>query len=220
MVMNKKLLLLGGGGHCKSVIDSLAKTECYTEIGIIDKKQNIGKNILGFPIIGCDDDLLNLYQNGYYSAFITVGSVGNPVIRVKLFKMLKNIGFEIPNIIDPNAIVSEHVTLEEGIYVGKNAVINAGNFIEKCAIINTGSIVEHDCFIGQFSHISPGSVLCGEVQIGEYTHVGARSVVKQQVKIGANTLIGMGSVVLKNIPENVMAYGNPCKEVATLCTHI
>ena len=62
--------------------------------------------------------------------------------------------------------------------------------------------------------------MCGEVQIGEYTHVGARSVVKQQVKIGANTLIGMGSVVLKNIPENVMAYGNPCKEVATLCTHI
>jgi sugar O-acyltransferase, sialic acid O-acetyltransferase NeuD family len=214
--MNKKLLLLGGGGHCKSVIDSLLKTKSYTEVGIIDKKENVGKSILGIPIIGCDDDLFELYQNGYNNAFITIGSIGNPSIRVKLFKVIKEIGFEIPNIIDFNSIISEHVTLEEGIFVGKNAVINAGSFIENCAIINTGSIVEHDCIIGQFSHIAPGTVLCGEVQIGEHTHVGARSVVKQQVKIGANTLIGMGSVVLKNVPENVIAYGNPCKEVTTL----
>lgn len=216
MEMNKKLLLIGGGGHCKSVIDSLLKINSYAEIGIIDKKENIGKFILGIPIIGCDDDLSELYQNGYTNAFITVGSIGNSNIRVKLFKLIKDIGFDIPNIIDCTAIISEHVTLEEGIYVAKNAVINAGSSIKKCAIINTGSIIEHDCIIGQFSHISPGSVLCGEVQIGEYTHIGAKSAVKQQVKIGANTLIGMGSVILKNIPENVIAYGNPCKEVTAL----
>lgn len=216
MVMNKKLLLLGGGGHCKSVIDSLSKTGCYTEIGIIDKKENIGKTTLGFPIIGCDEDLLMLYQNGYNNAFITVGGIGDSIIRVELFKKIKDIGFKIPNIIDPTAVVSEYATLAEGIYVGKNAVINAGSFIEKCAIINTGSIIEHDCIIGQFSHISPGSVLCGEVQIGENTHVGARTVVKQQVKIGANTMIGMGSTVLKNIPDNVIAFGDPCEEAMTL----
>jgi sugar O-acyltransferase (sialic acid O-acetyltransferase NeuD family) len=216
MVKNNKLLLLGGGGHCKSVIDSLLKTNSYTEVGIIDKKENVGESILGVPIIGYDDDLFKLYHNGYNNAFITIGSIGNPSIRVKLFKVIEEIGFEIPNIIDINAIISEHVTLEKGIYIGKNAVINAGSFIGKCAIINTASILEHDCIIGKFSHISPGSVLCGEVKIGEYTHIGARSVVKQQVKIGANSLIGMGSVVLKNISENVMAYGNPCKEVAAL----
>lgn len=216
MVINKKLLLLGGGGHCKSVLDSLLKIKFYNEIGIIDKKENVGKTILTVPIIGCDDDLLKLYQNGYDGAFVTVGSIGNPSIRVKLFRLLEDIGFEIPNIIDPTAIISEDATLAEGIYVGKNAVINAGSFIEKCAIINTGSIIEHDCMIGQFSHIAPGTVLCGEVQIGEYTHVGAGSVIKQQVKIGANTLIGMGSVVLENVPENVVAYGNPCKGATTL----
>jgi acetyltransferase-like isoleucine patch superfamily enzyme len=49
--------------------------------------------------------------------------------------------------------------------------------------------------------------------VGDYTHIGAGSVVKQQTAIGANTLIGMGSVVLKNISDNVTAYGNPCREV-------
>ncbi|EJO5346070.1 acetyltransferase [Clostridium botulinum] len=214
--MNKKLLLLGGGGHCKSVLDSLINKKIYSEIGIIDKKDNIGKYVLGVPVIGCDQDLFKLYEKGYKYAFVTVGSIGNSINRVKLFKNLKRIGFEIPNIIDSTAIISEHVVLAEGIYIGKNVVVNVGSYIDKGAIINTGSIIEHDCIIGEFSHVSPGSVLCGEVQIGPNTHVGARSVVKQQVKIGENTLIGMGSVVLKNVSENVVAYGNPCKEVTVL----
>jgi sugar O-acyltransferase (sialic acid O-acetyltransferase NeuD family) len=216
MMKHKKLLLLGGGGHCKSVMDSLFRTDCYSEVGIISKRDEIGKKILGVPIIGYDDDLPALYKKGYNYAFITVGSIGNTDVRVNLLKVLEDIGFEIPNIIDPSAEISEHVTLAKGIYVGKNTVINVGSNIEKCAIINTGSIIEHDCIIGEFSHISPGSVLCGEVYIGAYSHIGAKSVVKQQVKIGINTIIGMGSVVLKNVSDNVVAYGNPCKEATKL----
>jgi len=214
--MNKKLILLGGGGHCKSVLDSLLNMKAYTEIGIIDKKENIGKSILGVPIIGCDEDLSELYQREYTYAFVTVGSIGNPILRVRLFTELERIGFNIPNIIDLTAVISKNATIAKGIYIGKNAIINVGSSIENGAIINTGSIVEHDCIVGEFSHISPGSILCGEVQIGPYTHIGAKSVVKQQIKIGANTLIGMGSVVLKNVPGNVVAYGNPCKEVRIL----
>ncbi|WHE06691.1 acetyltransferase [Thermoanaerobacterium thermosaccharolyticum] len=210
--MSKKLLLLGGGGHCKSVLDSLNFSK-YSEIGIVDKKESIGKVILNIPVIGTDDDLEKLYRMGYNYAFVTVGSTGDPSIRIKLFNILEKIGFEILNVIDPTAIVSKYATLENGIYVGKNAVINAGSFIGKGTIINTASSIDHDCNIGQFVHIAPGCVLCGEVKIGEYTHIGARSVIKQRIEIGANSLIGMGSVVLKNISKNVVAYGNPCKEV-------
>nr|WP_300383511.1 acetyltransferase [Clostridium sp.] len=214
--MNKKLLLIGGGGHCKSVIDSILAMEYYSEIGIIDKNSNIGNNILGIPIIGCDNDLLKLYESGYNNAFVTVGSIGNPSTRIRLFHDIKKIGFNIPNIIDPTSSISKHITLEEGIYIGKNAVINAGSYIKISSIINTGSIIEHDCFIGEFSHISPGSVLCGGVHIGDNTHIGAKSVIRQQINVGNNTIIGIGSVVLKNIPDNVIAYGNPCKEVGIL----
>ncbi|PHS31927.1 MAG: serine acetyltransferase [Alkaliphilus sp.] len=211
--MDKKILLIGGGGHCKSVVDSLLQTNQYSEIGIIDKKENIGILTLSIPVIGCDDDLSKLYGEGYRYAFITVGSIGNTKLRTKLFEMIEKIGFEIPSIIDDTAIVSKHVRIKKGVFVGKNAVINAGTFIGKGAIINTSATIEHDCKIEEFTHIAPDAVLCGEVQIGANTHIGARSVVKQQSKIGANTIIGMGSVVLKDVKEDIIAYGNPCKEV-------
>lgn len=216
MEKNKKILLIGGGGHCKSVLDSLLKANLYDEIAIIDRKENIGKKIFGVDIIGCDNDLSELYKKGYKYAFITIGSIGNPSIRIRLSNLIKKIGFQTPNIVDPTATLSENVHLSEGIYIGKNSIINAGSLIERFAIINTGSIVEHDCIIGEFSHVSPGCVLCGGVQVSRGSHIGAGSVIKQQVKIGLNTLIGMGSVVLEDIAEGVLAYGNPCKEVRML----
>jgi sugar O-acyltransferase (sialic acid O-acetyltransferase NeuD family) len=212
--MNKKLLLIGGGGHCKSVLDSLLAVKYYTEVGIIDRKENLGKFVFDIPVIGSDSDLGDLYHNGYTYAFVTLGSIGNSTTRVKLFMELKQIGFEIPNIVDSTAIVSRNVFLEKGVYVGKNAIINVDTSIGRGAIINTAATIEHDCQIGEFVHIAPGSVLCGQVQIGAYTHIGAKSVVKQQVKIGANTIIGMGSVVLRNVPEDMVAFGNPCKVVS------
>lgn len=211
--MNKKILLVGGGGHCKSVLDTLIETKQYSEIGIIDKCENIGKHILGISIIGCDDDLSKFHKNGYNYAFVTIGSVGNTKHRIRLFDFLEKIGFDIPNIVDSTSVISENANMSRGIYVGKNAVINAGASIDKGAIINTSATIEHDCTVGSFSHISTGSVLCGEVHIGDNVHIGANSVIKQQVKIGANTIIGMGSVVLNDIAGFMIAYGNPCKEV-------
>ncbi|KJS19603.1 MAG: serine acetyltransferase [Clostridiaceae bacterium BRH_c20a] len=211
--MDKKIILVGGGGHCKSVLDSLLELNRFSEIGIIDKKENKGKRILGIPIIGCDDDLLRLISEGFKYAFVTVGSIGNPNLRTKLFNQLKEIGFEIPNIVDHSATVSRHVKMETGIFVGKNAVINAGSRINKGVIINTGAIIEHDCIIEKFVHIAPGVVLSGEVHIGANTHVGANSVIKQRLKIGSDSIIGMGSVVSKDVEDHMLAYGNPCKGV-------
>ena len=214
--MNKNILLVGGGGHCKSVLDSLLSSNEYNKIGIIDIKENIGKTILGMPIIGSDDDLLNLFNNGYKYAFVTMGSVGNPKVRIKIFEILNNIGYEIPNIIDNSAVVSNFSNLKKGIFIGKNAIVNAGVTINDGAIINAGSIVEHDCNIGAFVHIAPGSVLGGEVTIEQNSHIGSNSSIKQQVHIGFNSIIGIGSVVTKNIGDNVIAYGNPCMEVKSI----
>lgn len=213
--MSKKILLVGGGGHCKSVLDSLLEQEEFSEIAIVDVKENIGKEVLGVPVIGCDDNLPELFTEGYKYAFVTVGSIGNPILRIKLFNTLGEIGFEIPNIIDSSAIISRHSRIEAGIFVGKNAVINAGSTIHKGVIINTGAIIEHDCLIGAFAHIAPGSVLSGEVQVGKNTHIGANCVIKQQLRIGSDTIVGMGSVVLKDIEDNIIAYGNPCRGVRT-----
>lgn len=214
--MNKRILLIGGGGHCKSVLDSLLELSEYAEIGIVDRKENLGKLVMGVPFVGCDDDLPALFKDGYGYAFVTVGSIGNPTLRIKLFNLLSEIGYEIPVIIDNSAKVSKYATVEQGVFIGKQSILNAGALIQKGAILNSGSIVDHDCQIGAFSHIAPGAVLGGEVVVGENSHVGSNATVKQQIHIGSNSIIGMGSVVLQNIDSNTMAYGNPCREVKKL----
>lgn len=218
----KKILLLGAGGHCLSVLDSLLSSYDYREIGIIEKKENITvlsdnikkqDMISGIPILGDDDDLCQLYEDGYAEAFITVGSIGDASVRARLYHMIKDIGYHIPNIIDKTGVISPYVKLGEGIYVGKNAIINAGAQIRNGAIINTASIIEHECVIGEFVHVAPGSIICGNVHIESGTHIGAGSVIKQGLQIGEETMIGAGSIVVKNIGSHTTAYGNPCKEV-------
>lgn len=214
--MSDKILLVGGGGHCKSVLDCIVDMGIYSEIGIIDLRENIGNDVMGVPIIGCDDNLEALYAEGYKYAFVTVGGIGNPAVRINLFRRLCQIGFSIPNIIAASACISRNVVLGKGIFIGKNAIVNAGASVLDGAVVNTGAIIEHDCKIGEFSHIAPGSVLSGGVQIGNNTHIGANCVIKQLLTIGCNTIIGMGSVVTKSFGDRTVAYGNPCKEVGKL----
>ncbi len=209
--MGNKLLLIGGGGNCHSVLDSVLSLNLYDEIGIIDSVEH---SYLGISTIGNDDDLQRLFSEGWTDAFISVGSVGNTDIRCSIYDRVKNIGFNIPSIIDPSAIVAGDAVIGDGVFGGKRSVINAGAVIGDCAIINTGSIIEHDCKIGSFAHISPGVVLCGQVTVGDYSHIGAGSIVRQLINIGKSTLIGAGSVVVKDIGDNAKAYGNPCKVVS------
>lgn len=211
--MNKKILLFGGGGHCKSVLDSLLELNEYEEIGIVDVRENIGKSVMGIPVIGCEYDLLDLFRRDYKYAFVTVGSVGNPSIRIKFYNLLNEIGYENPSIIDNSAKVSKYAIIDPGVFIGKQSIVNAGSYIYKGAIINSGSIIEHDCQIGAFVHISSGAVMGGGVIIGANSHIGINTAIKQQIHIGSNSIIGMSSVVLHNISDNIIAYGNPCREV-------
>lgn len=211
--MGKKLLLIGGGGHCRSVLDSILAMNRYKEVGIID---SINNTYSGVGVIGTDDDIPILFQHGWTDAVITVGSIGNTGRRRRLYQMIKKTGLSIPTIIDPSAIIAKGTEIGEGTFIGKKAVVNAGTVIKKCSIINTGAIVEHDCVVGSFSHISPGTVLCGCVQIGTDSHIGAGSVVKQEISIGKNVLIGVGSIVVKDIPDNVKAFGNPCRVIENM----
>lgn len=211
MNADRRLLLIGGGGHCRSVLDCALSMACFTEIAIIDKDSSA--SALNIPVIGADEDLPKMHAEGWTDAFVSVGSVGTTELRRKLYKMIKNFGFNVPIIKDPSASVAREVEIKEGVFLGKQAVVNTGSKIGELAILNTGAIIEHDCVIGAFAHISPGTVICGQVQVGDDSHIGAGSVVRQGINIGSNVLIGAGSVIVKGVPDNVKAYGNPCRVV-------
>jgi sugar O-acyltransferase (sialic acid O-acetyltransferase NeuD family) len=213
---NRRLLLIGGGGHCEAVLDSLTHNCLFSDIAIIDKKR-IGENILGYPVIGTDEDLRDLRFSGWTDAFITVGSIGITNSRRSLMGLIMNLGFNLPKVIDSTAILAKNITICNGVYIGKGAIVNSGSHLGVCSIINSGAVVEHDCTIGDFVHISPSATLCGSVKVGNDTHIGANASIRQGLSIGSYTLIGMGSVVVKNIPDRVLAYGCPCSVRRNIC---
>jgi sugar O-acyltransferase (sialic acid O-acetyltransferase NeuD family) len=210
--MNKKILLIGGGGHCKVVLDMLLSSGEYEIAGIIDIRERFGDRIFGVPVNGSDPDLPRFFKKGVKHCFISVGSVGDTRLRVKLYDLARKSGFTLPNLVSPHALVSSRALLGEGNFIGPGVTVNAGSKIGNNCILNTGVIVEHDCKIGDFVHLSPGSVLSGGVSIGSHSHIGTGSIVIQGVKIGERTVIGAGSVVTGDIRKGVIAYGNPCKE--------
>ncbi len=202
--------MIGGGGHCKSILDCILVSGQYDTIGIVDSKET---SVLDIAVVGTDEDLPLLFKDGWKEAFIAVGSIGNTTLRRKLFNLVKEQGFLVPSIISSSAVIARDVMIGEGSFIGKNCIVNTSSHIGCCAIINSGAIIEHDCMIGDFVHISPGAVLCGQVMVGDDSHIGAGAVVKQQIVIGDHVIVGAGGVVVNSLPGFVTAYGNPCKVI-------
>lgn len=211
----ENIILIGAGGHCKSVIDSILSMKKYNIYGILDNEDNIGKNVCGYMVNYTDNDLSLLYEKGIRKAFITVGSIGNCLIRKKLYSQVKMEGFEVPTIIDASAVVSKFATIGEGVFIGKGSIVNTDASISNMVIVNTGALVEHDCHIDQFAFLSVGVHLSGGVYVGEETHIGTGVNIIQGIKIGRNSIIGAGSVVTRDIDSYKKAYGVPCKEVSS-----
>src|SRR5574344_2783631 len=201
--MKEKIVLIGGGGHCHSVIDVIEQENKYEIIGIIDTKENISKKVLGYEIIACDDDLEELFKT-CKNAVITIGHIKSNITRVKLFAKLKNIGFSLPVIISPLAYVSKYSKIDEGTIVMHHALINTNAKIGKNCIINTKALIEHDCIVEDNCHISTASVINGGVIVRENTFFGSNAVSKEYIEIGKNCLIGGGTRVLSNLMNNSM----------------
>ena len=206
----KKIVLIGGGGHCKVVISILKKLDNLEIVGIADNYK-IGSLISGVKVIGTDDDLKDIYKSGVHNALITVGSIKNNTKRYKLFNMAKEIGYKFPVIISPEAIIDKSVRIDEGTVIMPGSIINIDSSIGNNCIINTGAIIEHDCKIGNHCHIAPGVHISGVINIGELSFVGIGTTIIQGIKIGKNVTIGAGSVVINDILDNVISAGNPAK---------
>ncbi len=209
-MVKKKIILIGGGGHCKVVISIIKKLDNFEIAGIVDNYK-AGSLISGIKIIGTDDDLKDIYKSGTHNALITAGSTKDNTKRYRLFNMAKEIGYKFPVIISPKAIVDESVKIGEGTVIMPGSIINIDSSIGKNCIINTGAIIEHDCKIGDYCHIAPGVHISGAVNIGELSFIGIGATMIQGIKIGRNVTIGAGSVILKDIPDNVIIVGNPAK---------
>jgi len=197
--MKKKIILIGGGGHCKSCIDVLEQSGKFYIEGIVDVPDKLHQKLLGYEIIATDDNLPQLI-NEYENFLITLGQIKSPETRIRIFKKLKDLGAKLPAIISPMAYVSKYAQINEGTIVMHHAIINANAHVGKNCIINSKALVEHDVKIGDHCHIATSAVINGGVTVGSGTFFGSKSVSKEYVKIGRNVVIGCGEKITKNIP--------------------
>jgi sugar O-acyltransferase (sialic acid O-acetyltransferase NeuD family) len=196
--MKEKIILIGGGGHCKSCIDVIEQEGRFIIAGIVDVPEKNQHNVLGYPVIGSDTDLAELIKS-FPNVLITLGQIKSPARRIELFNDMMQMGASFPVIKSPLAYVSAHAQISEGTIVMHDALINAGVRVGRNCIINTKALVEHDAVIEDHCHISTGVVVNGGVRIGSGSFFGSNAVCKEYIEIGENAVIGCGAVIVKNI---------------------
>lgn len=202
----KTLILIGGGGHCKSVIE-VAESAGYTILGVLDKLEMVGAEVLNYKVIGTDDDIPQYLGKAEF--VITVGFIKNPSIRIKLYNRVKAVGGKFATIVASTAHVSKYASIGEGTVVMHNAFVNAGAKVGENCIINTFCNIEHDAIIDDQCHISTGAMVNGDCKVGTRVFIGSQSVLANGITVGDDIIVGAGSVVRKSIIEHGVYAGDP-----------
>lgn len=205
--MYRPLILIGGGGHCKSVIEA-AESAGFSILGILDISEVVGNEVLpDHKVIGTDEDIPFYLDKAEF--VITVGFIKNPDIRIKLYNKVKSVGGKLATVVASTAHVSKYSTIGEGTVVMHHVFVNAGAKIGNNVIINTFTNIEHDAVVGDQCHVSTGTMVNGDCKIGERVFVGSQSVLVNGISIGDDIIVGAGSLVRKSITEKGIYSGSP-----------
>jgi sugar O-acyltransferase (sialic acid O-acetyltransferase NeuD family) len=209
----QKLILIGGGGHCLSVIDAIESSAQYKIIGILDQASTLGHTIADYEIVGTDEDI-TFYVEQKVKFVLTIGHIKNPALRIQLYEKVLAKGGEFATIVSAKATLAKTQHIGESTVILHHAVVNTAAQISQNCIINTGAIIEHNASIGKHTHISTGAIINGDCTVGTGCFVGSGTVLRNGVSIGDNIVIGAASYVNKNLIEPGIYVGNPCKLIS------
>ena len=189
------LLLIGCGGHARSLIELIESTSKWQIHGLVGLPEEVGSCVLGYPVIGCDDNLPALRQK-CSTAVLALGQLPDSAPRVRLAKYLQQLGFYLPVLISPYAVVSRHATIGLGTTVGHGAIVNAGAVVGSYCILNSRALLEHDVQVGNHCHISTGVLLNGGVSVGSGSFIGSGTMIREGLHFPPYTVIGAGKRVM------------------------
>lgn len=207
-----KLILIGGGGHCKACIDVIESTNKFEIIGILDQTINVGKKVLSYEVIGTDEDIPSMINSNTFF-LITLGQIKSATLRLNIFQRLIKLKANIATIVSPKAYVSKYAKLGVGTIVMHQALVNTEVNVGENCILNTGCIIEHEAVVGNHSHVSTQAIVNGGCIIGDEVFIGSNATVANHQVIASRVSVGAGSVVIKNIDESGIYVGNPTRKI-------
>lgn len=205
--MSKQILLLGGGGHGRVVLDAMLESGLHVS-GILDPRLKVGATFLGVAVVGGDERLNQVEPT---EVVLANGLGASPDVRTRkqLFESLKARNFSFCAVRHSSAVIAQECSLGEGSQIMAATVLQNRVRIEGNAVINTRASVDHDCVVGAHSFVSPGAVLCGGVWVADAVFIGAAAVLLPGIRIGSYAVVGAGAVVTKDVPEGWIVAGNP-----------
>ena len=206
--MNRpSLLLIGAGGHAKSCIDVIEQEDKYQVVGLVGAPCEVGTNVLGYEVLGTDEDLSGLLKIAQF-ALVAVGQIGINELRSNLFSKIEYLGFESPVITSPLAYISPHSVVGKGTVVMHRATINSGASIGNNCIINSHTLIEHDVVVGDHCHIATNVTINGGSSVGRCSFIGSGSTIRESINIGTMCAIGMGINLGNDVSSNSKLLGD------------
>lgn len=202
----RALVVYGGGGHGKSLIELARALETYELVGIVDDGLPKDRQILGLKVLGGVDILRELSERGIRQAVNAVGGVGDVRVRVQVFGSLHRAGFTCPSVVHPTAVAEPSASLADGTQIFPFAYVGSDVRVGYGSIVNTGAIVSHDCVVGDYVNVAPGAILAGGVTIGPQTLIGMGVTVNLGVRIGTHARIGNGATVKRDVPDRAVVH--------------
>ena len=200
------LILFGGGGHGKTLIDLLRTVGVYHIAGVVDDNLPAGSSVLGVPVLGGASILPEVYSHGVRMAVNAVGGIGNVGVRLKVFDILARAGFTCPTLVHPTAWVEQSATLDGGVQVLAQSYISSDVSIGYGTVINAGVVVSHDCKIGQCANLSPGAMLAGGVHIDDFAQIGMGVTINLNITVGAAARVGNSATLKADVPAGGRVY--------------
>lgn len=196
-----KVVVVGGRGHGRVCIDVLRQNPQYEIVGLVDDNMEVGTTVLGVPVLGTLADLPQIYESGVGKAVMAIACILNLSQREELCARVRGMGFEIPNLIHPRAIIEPSARMGRGVQVLAGAIVGSLAQLHDDCVINHGSIVSHDCIIHRGAHLAPGCILAGAVEVGSNTLMGMGATAYMWARIGANVIVHNGQNIMHDIPD-------------------
>lgn len=209
--MNKKIIIIGAGGHSKVIADIIEKSKDIV-LGFLDDNKEKDVIIIKekqYKVIGKIEECVKIQEENKDIQFVI--GIGDNKTRKNIANRYNNLKYYTA--IHPSSQIALDVEIGQGTVIMANTCLNTSAKIGKHCIINTVSVIEHDNEINDYVHISPNATLCGTVKIGELTHIGAGATIKNNTNICSNCIIGCGAVVVKDIKEKGIYVGVPVKNI-------
>ncbi len=198
------LLVYGGGGHGKSLIELARAQGLYTPAGVIDDGMKPGDTILGVPVLGGSLVLAAAHAAGARLAASAIGGLSDISFRKVIFDRLESAGLACPALVHPTAFVEESACLADGVQVFPHAYVGSSASVGFGVIVNTGVILSHDVSVGAYSNISPGAILAGAVSVGERVLIGMGANINLDVNIGDGARLGNGAIIKADVPAGAV----------------